>query len=87
MDTQDLTYYVDVMRHLVCVPYSVPNLHRMAEDLGIKRCWFDARQKRYHYDVPKRRVEEIWNSERVNSVSTKVVHRIIEEKIQNPELL
>lgn len=47
MDTQDLTYYVDVMRHLVCVPYSVPNLHRMAEDLGIKRCWFDARQKRY----------------------------------------
>ena len=35
-----LTYYCDSMRHLVCVPYSTANLHRMAEELGIKRCWF-----------------------------------------------
>lgn len=48
-------YHVDRMRHLVCTPYSVENLHRMAEDLGIKRCWFHGD----HYDVPKRRVAEI----------------------------
>lgn len=35
-----LTYYCDSMRHLVCVPYTVGNLHRMAQELGIKRCWF-----------------------------------------------
>lgn len=50
-----LTYFCDVERHLVCLPYSVPNLHRMAAALGIKRCWFH----RDHYDVPKGRIEEI----------------------------
>lgn len=50
-----LKYYCDNARHLVCLPYSVENLHRMAEDLGIKRCWFH----RDHYDIPKRRIAEI----------------------------
>ena len=48
-------YLSDSMRHLVCLPYSIENLHRMAEDLGIKRCWFH----KDHYDIPKRRMEEI----------------------------
>lgn len=53
-----LKYYCDDARHLVCHPYSVENLHLMAEDLGIKRCWFHA--GRYpHYDIPKRRIAEI----------------------------
>lgn len=50
-----LHYFCDEKRHLVCVPYSIENLHKMAEDLGIKRCWFH----RNHYDIPKRRVKEI----------------------------
>ena len=54
-----LTYFCDSMQHLVCVPYTVENLHRMAEDLGIKRCWFHSSSKYPHYDIPKRRVEEI----------------------------
>ena len=29
----------------------------MAEELGIKRCWFH----KDHYDIPKRRIEEIKN--------------------------
>lgn len=33
---------------MVCVPYSIDNLHRMASDLGIKRCWFH----KNHYDIP-----------------------------------
>jgi len=55
MAVQGLTYYCDDARHLVCEPYSIDNLHKMAEDLGIKRCWFH----KNHYDIPKRRIEEI----------------------------
>ena len=54
-----LRYFCDDNRHLVCVPYSVENLHLMAQDLGIKRCWFHAAARYLHYDIPKRRVEEI----------------------------
>lgn len=53
-----MEYFCDLNRHLVCVPYSVENLHRMAEDLGIKRCWFH-NGSYAHYDIPKRRVAEI----------------------------
>ena len=47
------------MRHLVCVPYSVENLHAMADDLGIKRCWYHSGASHAHYDVPKRRMATI----------------------------
>ena len=40
---------------MVCKPYSLNNLHIMALDLGIKRVWFH----KNHYDIPKRRIEEI----------------------------
>jgi len=50
-----MEYYCDNFRHLICVPYSIENLHKMAEDLGIKRCWFH----KDHYDIPKRRLDEI----------------------------
>jgi len=50
-----LKFYCDNSRHLVCVPYSIGNLHLMAEELDIKRCWFH----KDHYDIPKRRIEEI----------------------------
>lgn len=53
-----MIYYCDNKRHLVCEPYSVENLHRMAEDLGIKRCWFHGKPYA-HYDVPKKRIDEI----------------------------
>jgi hypothetical protein len=58
---QQTTYYCDDQRHLVCVPYSIENLHKMAEDLGIKRCWFHNKPDREHYDIPKKRIEEIKN--------------------------
>lgn len=50
-----MKFYCDNARHLVCVPYSIPNLHAMAQTLGIKRCWFH----RDHYDIPKLRIAEI----------------------------
>jgi hypothetical protein len=52
-----LVYACDSHRHLVCIPYSIKNLHQMAAELGIKRCWFH----KDHYDIPKRRIAEITN--------------------------
>lgn len=31
----------------------------MAEDLGIKRCWFHNKKGKEHYDIPKKRLKEI----------------------------
>lgn len=69
-----LRFFSDGQRHLVCVPYSVENLHRMAAELGIKRCWFHA-GRLAHYDVPKLRQAEI--SARTTVVSPREVLRII----------
>lgn len=50
-----LTFICDNARHLVCEPYSIDNLHKMAEELEICSCWFH----KDHYDIPVRRIEEI----------------------------
>lgn len=73
-----LTYYYDNARHLVCVPYSIENLHIMAEDLGIKRCWFHVNASYLHYDIPKKRIAEI--SAKCNIVSSKEILRIVKGK-------
>lgn len=52
-----MTYYCDNHRHLVCVPYSIANLHLMANTLNLKKCWFH----KDHYDIPKKRLAEIMN--------------------------
>lgn len=54
-----MKYLTDGKRHLICVPYTHSNLHKMADDLGIHRCWFHDKEKFPHYDIPKRRIEEI----------------------------
>ncbi len=54
-----LKYYCDQLRHLVCIPYSKENLHKMAKDLNIKRCWYHNSNGKSHYDIPKKRIEEI----------------------------
>lgn len=56
---EELRFFCDPWRHLVCLPYSVQNLHRMAEELGIKRCWYHSSSGFKHYDIPKRRLEEV----------------------------
>jgi hypothetical protein len=50
-----MIYVTDKKRHLVCFPYTLENLHIMAEDLGIGKHWFH----KDHYDIPKKRKEEI----------------------------
>lgn len=54
-----MKYFCDDARHLVCVPYSIDNLHAMAAALDIKRCWFHSNSRFPHYDIPKRRDAEI----------------------------
>ena len=56
--SERILYFCDKKRHLVCYPYSIENLHIMANKLGIKNCWFHY-GKHPHYDIPKRRILEI----------------------------
>lgn len=66
-----MKYYCDNHRHLVCMPYSIRNLHTMALKLGLKPSWFH----KNHYDIPKRRMEEIKSM--CIQVSSKDIVRII----------
>ncbi len=77
-----LTYVCDDARHLVCLPYSVENLHQMAVELGLKRCWFHRSASYPHYDIPKRRVAEL--SAKCRVVSSRTILAIV--KGQKTEL-
>lgn len=57
----DLTYYCDRKRHLVCKPYSIENLHRMARELQIGTHFFEISKfgRLPHYDIPAKRMDEI----------------------------
>lgn len=70
---EELQFYCDMHRHLVCVPYTINNLHNMARLLDIKRCWFHS-SSNPHYDIPKRRTEEI--SAKCTIISTKDILKI-----------
>jgi Protein of unknown function (DUF4031) len=66
-----MEYICDKYRHLICLPYSIENLHKMAKSLGIKRCWYE----KGHYDIPKRRLAEIMGKCRI--VSSREIVRIL----------
>ena len=70
-DRVKIKFVCDNKRHLICVPYSVKNLHLMAEELGLKRCWFH----KNHYDIPVRRRKEI--EKKCQIVSPKNIVEII----------
>ena len=69
-----MRYLTDGKRHLICDPYSVENLHRMADDLNIDRCWFH-KGRLPHYDIPKKRIEEI--TRKCEVLSSKELIRIM----------
>jgi len=66
-----MEYYCDTDRHLVCVPYSIENLHIMVEDLNIKKCWFH----KNHYDIPKKRIKEI--QEKCSIITSREIVKLI----------
>lgn len=78
-----MRYFCDGERHLVCFPYSVENLHEMARDLGIKRCWFHSHPRHPHYDIPKRRVEEI--SSKCTVVTGRQILRIVQGEVPDED--
>lgn len=59
MSNKELLFYTDGKRHLVCFPFSKENLFLMADELGIKHCWFHNSKTLMHFDIPKRRISEI----------------------------
>ncbi len=67
-------YYTDGRQTKCRRPSSIENLHAMAEDLNIKRCWFH----KDHYDIPKLRMDE--TEEKCIMVSQKEIVRIINGK-------
>jgi hypothetical protein len=69
-----LEFLTDGARHLICLPYSIENLHEMALALGIKRCWFH----KDHYDIPVRRIKEIEAKCRI--VTTREIVVIVRRK-------
>lgn len=69
-----MKYYCDNKRHLVCVPYSIENLHKMADDLDIDRSWYH-KGNHPHYDIPKKRIKEI--QDKCEVVSPKQILKII----------
>jgi len=68
----DIRFYTDGKRRLVCVPYSIENLHAMAEQLDIQRYWFH----NGHYVIPKKKLTEVENQ--CMMVSSKEIVRIIQ---------
>ena len=82
-----MKYYCDEYRHLVCEPYSIENLHAMAEDLGIKKWWFHkSKGGLCHYDIPKKRVEEI--KAKCEIISPRDIIRVIKnEKLEQKNIV
>lgn len=77
-NTLNLKFYCDDKRHLVCIPYSIENLHKMGELLSLKRCWFHNKKGKEHYDIPKKRVKEIQSKCQV--VDGKEILKIIKQE-------
>lgn len=73
-----MEYFCDNKRHLICTPYSIENLHLMAIDLGIAKHWYHP-GKFPHYDIPKKRIEEI--TKRCTVVSSKKIVKLIKENL------
>jgi hypothetical protein len=70
----------DNNRHLVCYPYSIENLHKMAETLKIARSWFHTD----HYDIPTRRTEEV--KSKTTHLGSKDLTRLARQQVIGFEL-
>lgn len=78
-----LRYLCDRSRHIVCLPYSIENLHAMARDLRLSRGWFHA-GRWPHYDMPENRIAEL--TARCEVVSPRVILNIIRTGRPDPSI-
>ena len=74
-----MKFICDRKRHLVCLPYSVENLHEMARQLEINPLWYHLGKNKGHYDIPKGRIEEI--TSKCIVVNSKTILKIIKGEI------
>lgn len=75
-----MKYICDKKRHLICLPYSLNNLHEMAKVLKISKKWFHYKVNGLcHYDIPKKRIDEI--ESKCKMVSSRYIVKII--RLQN----
>jgi hypothetical protein len=72
-----MQFFCDDQRHLICVPYTVENLHKMAAELKIGKHWFH-RGSYPHYDIPKRRMKEI--QAKCHVISVRRILEIVKSK-------
>jgi hypothetical protein len=77
-ENKKLEYICDNQRHLICIPYNIDNLHKMAQDLNINKCWYHG-GKYPHYDIPKKRITEI--KSQCNVIESKALLKIIKINI------
>lgn len=68
---EELVYITDGVGNVICLPYSVENLHKMADDLGIKKTWY----RDGHYKVPKEIAEDL--EEKCDKVTTTTLFRTV----------
>jgi hypothetical protein len=81
--TDKLIFLTDGKRHLVCLPYSVDNLHKMADTLGLGRHWFHS-GRLAHYDIPMKRMNEL--TENCKLISSKELVRICRGEYHEPKV-
>lgn len=77
-----MLYLRDNKRHLICYPYSISNLHKMALDLNIKKCWYH-KGNFPHYDIPKFKLKDPNFLNLVNLINTKDLLNIIKVNTSN----
>jgi hypothetical protein len=80
-----MQYYMDSKRHIICIPYTVKNLHAMAKALRIPQCWFHSSKDHPHYDAPKMRVNELKAHKLITVVSQRELLRLLKsQRVQLP---
>lgn len=68
---EELIYITDGVGNVICLPYSVENLHKMADDLGIAKRWY----RNGHYNVPKEIADGL--EEKCDKVTTTTLFRTV----------
>lgn len=64
---EELLYLTDGRKNIICLPYSIENLHQMAKELGMNEKYFN----KDHYVVPDHMVDEI--EDKCGKVSTQTL--------------
>lgn len=67
----ELLFLSDGRRNLICVPYSIENMKKMADELGIKKTWL----KKDRFVIPEDYFEVV--ETKCNIVSTQTLFRTL----------